>query len=196
MNNFKYVLVLLDLLYNIEIEEEEAEELGLLGWNLIGNKNIKFYRYKAKIDPKDLSVTLPCNAVLNNGGDTCIELVTTGYEDWESVTNKTNFGDLSSSIIEESIEAQKYYQSPYYMPGKMLKYHQVGDKLYFTHNYGTVNILYKGVLVDENGLPELTDKEATAIATYIAYIVKFKEGLITNNTNIINMSNLLKAQWL
>jgi hypothetical protein len=44
-----------------------------------------------------------------------------------------------------------------------------------------VNILYKGILADEDGLPELTDKEATAIATYIAYVTKFKEGLITNN---------------
>jgi len=39
--------------------------------------------------------------------------------------------------------------------------------------------------MDDDGLPELTDKEATAIATYIAYITKFKEGLITNNPNII-----------
>jgi hypothetical protein len=47
-----------------------------------------------------------------------------------------------------------------------------------------VNILYKGILVDDEGLPEITDKEATAIATYIAYVIKFKEGLQTNNPNI------------
>jgi len=40
--------------------------------------------------------------------------------------------------------------------------------------------------MDDEGLPKLTDKEATAIASYIAYVVKFKEGLQTNNTNIIN----------
>jgi len=57
--------------------------------------------------------------------------------------------------------------------------------LYFTHNYGTVNVLYKGVIADDEGLPKLTDKEATAIATYIAYVIKFKEGLITNNQAIV-----------
>jgi hypothetical protein len=71
------------------------------------------------------------------------------------------------------------------MEGKMLKFQQVGDKLYFTHNYGKVNILYHGIVADEEGLPELTDKEATAIATYIAYILKFKEALITNNAGIM-----------
>jgi hypothetical protein len=55
------------------------------------------------------------------------------------------------------------------MPGKVLKYQQVGDKLYFTHNYGMINILYKGIEADEEGLPMLSDKEANAIATYIAY---------------------------
>jgi hypothetical protein len=55
------------------------------------------------------------------------------------------------------------------MPGKVLKFEQSGDKLYFTHNYGTVNVLYKGVLLDEEGLPQITDKEANAIATYIAW---------------------------
>jgi hypothetical protein len=58
--------------------------------------------------------------------------------------------------------------------------------LYFTHNYGKVTILYKGILADEEGLPELSDKEATAIATYIAYVTKFREGLITNNAAITN----------
>ena len=63
----------------------------------------------------------------------------------------------------------------------MLKYEQVKEKLYFTHNYGKVNVLYKGILVDEDGLPEITDKEAMAIATYIAFMQAFKEGLKTNN---------------
>lgn len=197
MNNFHYVAVLLDMLYGIEMEEEDLEEIGLVAWNLIGNKNTRLYRCRLKINPRDLSVTLPCNAIAGsgvNGG--VIEAVTASYEDWERVTNKTFGGDINSNIIENTIEAQKYYPSPYYIPGKLLKYEQVGDKLYFAHNYGTINILYKGILADEEGLPQLTDKEATAIATYLAYINKFKEGLVTNNQAIIQLSEILKAKWL
>ena len=44
MNDFHYISVLLDMLYGIEIEDEDMEELGLIAWGLIGNKNTKLYR--------------------------------------------------------------------------------------------------------------------------------------------------------
>ena len=193
MNDFHYISVLLDMLYGIELEDQDMEEYGLLAWNLIGNKNTKLYRVRLCIDPKDNSVTLPCNAI-TDGGD--VELVTSSWEDWERVTNKSEFGDLNTAFVETAIEAEKIYQSPLYLPGKILQYEQVGDKLYFTHNYGKVNILYKGILADDDGLPKITDKEATAIATYIAYVTKFKEGLITNNQAIVQMAEMLNAKWL
>jgi hypothetical protein len=34
--------------------------------------------------------------------------------------------------------------------------------------------LYRGLILDEDGLPELTDKEVDAIAAYCAYTEKFK----------------------
>lgn len=188
-NNFHYVSVLLDLLYDIEIEDEDLEELGLLAWGLIGNKDTRMYRYSTGLDC-DNSVTLPCNVLEGQ-----IEAVTTSYEDWERFTNYADVGDNLTSFIENNIEIEKAYPSKYYISGKLLKYEQVGDKLYFAHNYGRVNILYKGVLMDEEGLPQLTDKEATAIATYIAYVLKFKEGLVTNNNAIIQQANLLQVKW-
>lgn len=189
-NNFHYIGVLLDMLYGIELDDETLEELGLLGWNLIGNKNTRMYRFSSNLDC-DNSITLPCNAVEGK-----VEAVTAPYEDWKRTTNYSSYGDLYTAYVEHSIEAERYYNSPHYIPGKLLKYEQVGDKLYFPFNYGRVNILYKGVLMDDDGLPELTDKEATAIATYIAYTQKFKEGLTSNNPNIIQQSALLKQQWL
>lgn len=187
-NNFHYVEVLLDQLYGIEMETEDLEELGLIGWELIGNKNTKLYRYKECIGT-DNAITLPCNAV-------SIESVTTSYEDWARVTNYSDNGDNRTAFIESSIEAQKLYVSPYYNSGQLLSYEQVGNVLYFPKNYGTVNILYKGILADEEGLPELTDKEALAIATYLAYVSKYKEGLKTNNVAIVQQAAMLEQKWL
>lgn len=189
-NDFHYVAVLLDQLYGIEMNDEDIEELGLLAWGLIGNRDVRLYRYSANIEP-DLSVTLPCNAL---GGS--VEAVTASYEDWSDVTNYSENGDQVTSFIEHQIEAEKQYQDAYYIPGKLLKYQESGDKLYFTHNYGRVNILYKGILADESGLPRITTKEATAIATYIAYVQKYKESLITNNTQIMNQATSLQNLWL
>lgn len=194
MNNFHYIAVLLDQLYGMEMEDEDLEEIGLIAWELIGNKNVKLYRYSTCIG-NDLSVTLPCNAIAQGQGKSCVELVTSSYEDWAESTNYSDFGDSNTAFVESAIESEKHYQSAYYLPGKILKYEEVGDKLYFTHNYGRINILYKGILADEEGLPELTNKEALAIATYIAYTQKFKEGLITNNAAITNQAIQLEALW-
>lgn len=195
-NNFHYIDVLLDMLYGINMDEEDIEELGLLAWNSIGNKNTRLYKFRTCIQ-KDLSITLPCNAISGNSAseDNCVEAVTASYEDWKRSTNYSEHGDIRTSFIENSIELEKGYTSPYYIPGKLLKYQQIGDKLYFERNYGTVNVLYKGILTDENGLPQLTDKEAKAIATYIAYITKYKEGLSTNNANIMNLAVSLESKW-
>ena len=105
MNNFHYVGVLLDMLYGIEVEDEYLEEVGLIAWELIGNKNVKLYRYEATIDPRDNSITLPCNAIAGQEADGGIlEAVTAGYEDWNRETNYSNRGDINSAAIEHSIE--------------------------------------------------------------------------------------------
>ena len=142
MNNFHYTSVLLHQMYGIEMEDADMEELGLIAWGLIGNKNRKLYKYSTYINPADNSVTLPCNA-LDINGESCVELVTTLYEDWNRVTNTTDFGDQNTSFVEEYIEGNKTFQGPYYMTGKIINYEKVGDNLYFTHNYGKINILYK-----------------------------------------------------
>jgi len=49
--------------------------------------------------------------------------------------------------------------------------------------------------MDEDGLPMLSNKEARAIATYLAYYTKYKEGLKTNNAQIINLANSLEQKW-
>lgn len=186
--NFHYVAVLLHSMFDMELEDEDLEEIGLMAWELIGNKDVKLYRYHTTIGP-DNSVTLPCNL-------SSIEAVTSNCEDWSEVTNYSELGDVRTQFVENSIEASKRYNSPYYSSGKLLKYESVGNTLYFSRNYGAVNILYKGILMDDEGLPQLTDKEALAIATFLAYTLKYKEGLNTNNNNIINQASQLYQLWL
>lgn len=187
--NFHYVAVLLDMLYGLELEDEDLEEIGLIAWNLIGNKTTRLYSYSTTINPDDNSIKLPCNA-------SSIESVTIPCEDWSRVTNYSEQGDPRTAFIESYIESSKIFKSSYHVPGKLVKYYQTGDILYFPENYGTVNILYKGIIMDGDGLPELSDKEANAIATYIAYVDKYKEGLKTNNGGLIQLAKDLEQKWL
>ena len=187
--NFHYIAVLLDMLYGLELEDEDLEEIGLIAWNLIGNKTTRLYSYSTTINPDDNSIKLPCNA-------SSIESVTIPCEDWSRVTNYSEQGDPRTAFIESYIESSKIFKSSYHVPGKLVKYYQTGDILYFPENYGTVNILYKGIIMDGDGLPELSDKEANAIATYIAYVDKYKEGLKTNNGELIQLAKDLEQKWL
>lgn len=189
MNDFNYIYTVANSLYGLELEPEQFEELGLTAWNLIGNKTVRLYNYSADISCDDLSVQLPCNCDI-------IEAVTYNHEDWNYSTNKTVNGDYNSQFTEQYIEARKLYQSSLYISGKYAKYERVGDTLYFDKDYGKVNILYKGVILDEDGLPKVNEKEALAIATYIAFATKQKQGWITNNQNIIQLAQYLYQQWL
>lgn len=189
MNDFNYIYTVANSLYGLELEPEQFEELGLTAWNLIGNKTVRLYNYSADISCDDLSVQLPCNCDI-------IEAVTYNHEDWNYSTNKTVNGDYNSQFTEQYVEARKLYQAPLYISGKYAKYERVGDTLYFDKDYGKVNILYKGVILDEDGLPQVNEKEALAIATYIAFATKQKQGWITNNQNIIQLAQYLYQQWL
>ena len=189
MNDFNYIYTVANSLYGLELEPEQFEELGLTAWNLIGNKTVRLYNYSADISNDDFSIQLPCNCDI-------IEAVTYNHEDWNYSTNKTVNGDYNSQFTEQYIEARKLYQSPFYITGKYAKYERVGDTLYFDKDYGKVNILYKGVILDEDGLPQVNEKEALAIATYIAFATKQKQGWITNNQNIIQLAQYLYQQWL
>ena len=188
MNSFYYGLSLLNTLYGIEMNEDTYEEMALVGWELIGNKRSKLYRYSVCVDDCSKGIELPCNCDI-------LEAVTTDFEDWNYSTNTTPNGDINSAFVESYIEHRKAFKNPLYISGKLIPYERVGNTLYFDKPYGKINILYKGLVLDDNGLPEITDREANALATYCAYISKFKEGLMTNNANIIQMANVLKSQW-
>ena len=188
MNDFHYGLSLLETLYGLSMTEEEYEETALIAWGLIGNKRTRLYRYSTCVSNCEEGIQLPCNADI-------LEAVTTDFEEWNYSTHDTPNGDINSAFVESYIEHRKAFRNPLYLSGKLIHYERVGDMLYFDRPYGKINILYKGLILDDDGLPEITDKEATALATYCAYIIKFKEGIMTNNTNIIQMANMLKQQW-
>lgn len=188
MNDFHYGLSLAQTLYGIDIKEEDYEEIALIGWNLIGNKRTKLYRYSTVVNDCSKEVELPCNAKI-------LEAVTTDFEEWDYSTNNTENGNLNSAYTESYIEHRKAFRSPLYIPGKLIHYERVDNILYFDKPYGKINILYKGLVLDDDGLPEITDKEATALATYCAYVIKYREGLQTNNTTIMSIAEALKSKW-
>lgn len=93
------------------------------------------------------------------------------------------------------MKTPNYLWTHFINQGKFLNYEKVGNTLYFDRPYGLVGILYKGEVVNDDGLPDVNDKEAEAIAAYIAYTQMYKEGLKTRNTATVNLAMNLEKQW-
>lgn len=186
-NNFHYAISLAQMLYDVEGDMDDLEEIGLVAYNFIGNKNTRLYR--TTLNVINGVVELPCNCDI-------IEAVTYCGEDWNYTSNQKDNGDLRSAYIENYIESRKAFSDPFYISGKFVKYKRSGNLLYVDKGLSQVNILYHGVELDEEGLPTINDKEAIAIAEYIAYTYKYKEAIRTNNANVLQIAKDLKQQWL
>lgn len=188
--NFRYALTLAQTLYDVEGDTEDLIDIGLVAHNFIGNKFTQLYKEILDVNCKDGSIQLPC-------GVDIIEAVTyCGMEDWNYTDNTKPNGDISSLYTENYIESRKAFLDPHYISGKFVKYRKVGDKLYVNKGLGKVQVLYHSIILDEDGLPAINDKEAIAIAEYIAYVTKYKEAIRTNNQNVLRMAQELKQQWL
>jgi hypothetical protein len=191
MNNFKYAITLAQMLYDVDINDMDTLlEIGLVAYNFIGNKNTHLEAEIVNVDSKSGLVTLPCKADL-------VEAITyPNIEDWNYTSNTKNFGDFNSLNIEQYIEKSKHSIDPLYLSGKLVKYRREGNYIYVTEPISQVCILYHSEQLDDDDLPLINDKEAVAIADYIAYTIKYKEALRSNNSAVFQMAQTIKRQWL
>lgn len=191
INNFKYAISLAQMLYDIDINDMDALiEIGLVAYNFIGNKHTKLSSEIVNVDQKSGLVKLPCKADL-------VEAITyPSAEDWSYTSNTQNFGDYNTLNIEQYIEKSKQSVDPLYISGKFVKYRREGNYIYVNEKVDKVCVLYHTETLDEDDLPLINDKEAVAIADYIAYTVKYKEALRSNNSAVFQMAQTIKRQWL
>lgn len=178
-------------LYGIELNPDEFETLGLIAWDRIGNKQYKLYKYQVTPEVNDLGewyIDLPCNVDI-------IEAVTADYEDYQKTSNQFLAGHTQNGWIETYIESRKYNSSLLYPQGKFIKYIQEGNRLRLADKFNLVNILYKGILADEEGLPYLNSKELEAIAAFCAYSYMYKNAILTRDQATMQLSLSLKQDW-
>jgi hypothetical protein len=177
--------------YGTEITPDDFETIGLSAWDKIGNKRSNLYKYKATPveDEGGWYINLPCNVDF-------IEAVTTSYEDYQETYATKSDGDTTSEWIEGYIENRKMNTPFLNLPGKFVKYRVANDKLYVAQNYSDINVLYKGVILDEEGLPSLTESEVDAVAVFCAYSKTFKNALVTKDPRTMQLAAQLKNDWL
>jgi hypothetical protein len=86
-------------------------------------------------------------------------------------------------------------RDPFYTSGKLLKYDEGDNTLYFSQDFKNVIVVYHGILVDEeDGLPLINDKEMKAVAAYVAYVSLMKEGIKKRDQAAMSLSQTVQAE--
>ncbi len=177
--------------YGIDLDEDTFETYAMSAYNKIGNKDYKMYHFKAIPEPDcdgGWYVEKPCNL-------SSIEAITLNFEAASENSSIENYPGLRNHSVEQWIEADKRMPNELYIPGKFVKYKELGNRIYFTEPYPEVNILYKGQYFDEDGLPYINDREMDAIVAYCAYAYDYKKGRLTKDANTIQIAAVEKQDW-
>lgn len=177
---------LVETLYGMQPSPSNFEEIAMNAWEQIGNKHTRLYRFVSGTENGEL--TLPCNVV-------DIESVHIPVEDAPLTSNVEDYGNTEAMFVERYIEGGKFYRSPFNERGKLVRYKEGGDTLYFDRDYHRVIVIYHGIIADdETGLPLINAREMRAIAAYAAYIQLYKESLIKRDKNTFQMAQSLKEE--
>ena len=177
-------------IFGVDMAEDMFETSAFVAWRNIGNKNYR--TYKTKLYPQSnpdggYFVNIPCNCEI-------IESVTTNYEDYQKTTPTTLAGNNQNGWIEGYVETRKYNTGKLYVSGKFIKYREENNKIILSDRFQVVNILYKGYVVDDDGLPYLSEKEVDAIAVFCAYTDMFKKALLTRDGASMQLAQILEQK--
>lgn len=187
--NINTVYGLVETLYGITPNESNFEDIVMNGWSYINNKHTRLYRYVADAD-KDGVLDLPCNVDV-------IESVHIPMPDAKMTSNKTVFNEINTLFTEGYIDAWKRLEDPYWTRGKLVKYDEGNNQLFFARPYKNIMVVYHGIIADEEtGLPLVTDKEIKALAAYVAYASLYREGIQKRNPDIMQFAQTIYADWL
>lgn len=178
---------LCESLYGVIPDEESFEDLAMEAWGRIGSKHTRLYRFIGNVS--DGKLQLPCNVDE-------IESVHIPVPDAQ-MTNSLSDNYWADNVwIESYIDHRKKLEDPYWTRGKLVKYDEGNNELYFSRNYPRVMVVYHGVFADDDGLPLVNEKELRAIAAFVAYTSLYKESIKKRDGNLMKLAQVVNGDWL
>lgn len=185
--SLKAAYSLCDSLYAVTPDDNTFEDLALEAWSRIGTKHTRLYSYVGSVEDKSLQ--LPCNVDV-------IESVHVPIPDSQMTSNISDH-PWQNLWVEGYIDRRVHHSDPYFSYGKLVRYDEGNNELYFSHNYSTVKVVYHGIIADDDtGLPLVNDKELRAVAAFVAYASIYREGIKKKDANILKLAQTIKEDWL
>lgn len=186
-NTINSVYSIVNVMYGITMDTTNFEDICLMAWERIGNRPVRIYKYTT--NTINGRVQLPCNV-------DHIEAVFSPEVDAHTSSPTSVFPNIYNQWTEEYIESWKRDKNIFYNKGHLISYHLEGDTLVCDRDYHNLTILYRGVIVDDDGLPYLSDKEVQAIAAFCAYMDTYKKSLVLKDGNLFKMAESMKMDWI
>lgn len=173
--DFMYAKFLLKDLYDIDMHQDDYVERAYNVYRAIGNIATGVHHFKFTVGD-DLKIELPCNCEFIESVSTDENLLMRQedliiYSATNSSLSPNSF--LADIISNESLRRVYIPQSSNLHPtGIFMPYDLQGRVMhFFPEQSGTKgNLIYRGVLVDDDDNPILYRKEAEAIAAQLAYL--------------------------
>ena len=182
------VYTMVNSIYGLTPNETDFEDIVMDGWQAINCKHTRLYRYIGNTINRELE--LPCNV-------DDIESVHIPVVDAQLTSNKTNYIDIDSVLVESYIDAWNSGTDPFNQKGKYVKYKEGNNTLYFNRDYDKVIVVYHGIIVDEESwLPLINEKEMYAIAAFVAWREQFKDAIKKHNVDLIKLAQITEKEWL
>lgn len=195
--DFMYGKYLLKENYDITMHVDDYVEKAYEIFRRIGNIASATHAY-SEVLQESREIQIPCNAEF-------IESVTTKEEfnvegnnqvltifntDGAIVNQNTHLPDLLTSGSTNYIK-----ESQLHPDGQFIPYEIKGKYLYFPEHYvGTeVVIIYRGIVVDDEGNPCINSKQAEAIAARLAFITTQKRAFMSDPA-AMNMLSYIKME--
>jgi len=185
--NFLAPKFLLKSMFNIILQEEDYIEYAYRTWRKIGNIALATHCIKEPV-PDNLEIELPCNVefieavstgdvYLNNTDDMVYYF--DGTQNIRPVVNQYYYPDILADTHMNKVSLSRTDMHPI---GQLVPYEILGCNkkilLKSPMKGQNVNIIYRGQILDDDGLPCLSPKETEAIAYYVAYIITQKNAFM------------------
>jgi hypothetical protein len=201
LENFLNAKFLLKDLTGITMTDEDFIEKAYRGFRKIGNIATATHTFKGEVD-NDHKIKLPCNVefvealctgdiFLNMMGDVAYSAETT----YGPKVSQYYYPDIFNTAGISKINLSRTQLHPV---GQLVPYEICGknealivDKAWAGQH---LTVIYRGQILDEDGLPALTAKEVEALAYYVAYL-DVQKRIFMKEPGMNDMFAIIKPQY-
>lgn len=201
MENFLSAKFLLKDLTGITMTDEDFIEKAYRGYRKIGNIATATYKYKGKVENQ--KIKLPCNIEfmesLSTGDiilDSVNDIIFVSENPGGPITNEYYYPDLISF---ENVNKINLSRTNLHPTGQFVPYEICGKNEHLLVNEKLEGeellVIYRGQVLDEDGLPSLTAKEVEALAYYVAYL-DIQKRIFMKEPGMADMFAIIKPEYI